>query len=821
MNPYTWLQLSCRTCCGIRPRRKAGPRNKCGVTTILWGWMLLFCIFPPLHCFAQERPIPRVLMALYDSRDESSPRATQIHRFLEMPANHLGYDIHYHDINVVPLPPLGDDVAGIVLWLNIGDEVPDAEHYLAWLEHARVQDKKIILIENAGINERHHKNPELVHRWNAVLNYIGVQDEDRWNEITYHAAVEHSDSMIGFEHRVGPVLPPFPSIHATADQVTSHLRLRVSDVGQDETFDLVTTGAHGGFIAPGYALFEDEEKLDISGQEDTRTLWIVNPFLFLRTALGDELGAVPDVTTLYGRRIFYSHIDGDGWNNVSEVLPYQDRKAISAEVVYNEILRPYNDFPFNVALITADIDPECYGVEGSERMARNIFALPNVEPSSHTYSHPLFWEFFEHYNPESEKPFLKDYPPRPKNKFSVVESIKSTLSKDEWQEKAFASSSAARTYSADAAPKPIKRGKNEESVEEVLKKNYPTPRSYACSPFNLEQEISGSIRTINALSPKDKQVRLVQWSGNTHPFEAAIALTRKEGKLNINGGDSRFDEEYPSYTCVAPIGVQIGNERQIYSSNSNEDTYTNLWTERFFGYRYLKTTVQNTENPLRVSAFNMYFHIFSGEKQASLSAIKENLAFARTQEIIPITASHYAAIADGFYTARISQISNSSWHVSRRGELQTLRFDNAAGRSVDLSASRGVLGQRYIQHNLYVSLDPALQDAVITLKANAHKDMLPEEETPYLIDSRWEVQNFQIATHDGWSFTTQGYGAGNMRWKVPPKREYLLTVTSSHDKKPISTEKHVMSDNDGVLSFALDQEKEPVSLEIAVRAAAR
>ena len=46
----------------------------------------------------------------------------------------------------------------------------------------------------------------------------------------------------------------------------------------------------------------------------------------------------------------------------------------------------------------------------------------------------------------------------------------------------------------------------------------------------------------------------------------------------MNGGDLRFDSEYSSVAYVAPLARTVGREHQIYSVNSNENTYTNGWT---------------------------------------------------------------------------------------------------------------------------------------------------------------------------------------------------------------------------------------------------
>ena len=48
---------------------------------------------------AQEPiPVKREILALYDGAQESEADYTRIHRFAEMPLNHLGFILRFHDI---------------------------------------------------------------------------------------------------------------------------------------------------------------------------------------------------------------------------------------------------------------------------------------------------------------------------------------------------------------------------------------------------------------------------------------------------------------------------------------------------------------------------------------------------------------------------------------------------------------------------------------------------------------------------------------------------------------------------------------------------
>lgn len=755
--------------------------------------LIIFALLAALPGLAiAERPMPRTLVALIDARDESTPRMTHTHRFLEMPANYLGFDIHYYPVNQ-ELPPLTGDIAGIVLWFNIGSEVPNPVAYLDWLEKAQGQGKKIIILENGGIGEEQLKDPVVLEKWNRVLSNLGLEKGKNWIPITYKSRIDRLDkSMVGFERELGPVLPAFTDTHAITGRAESHLRVFIESE-EPLSYDLVVTGPGGGYVAENYAMYHLVE-----GEDAKLIQWIVNPFLFLSQALNEEHFPVPDTTTLNGRRIFYSHIDGDGWNNITEIVAYNQNKTLSAEVIKKEIFEPYGDFAFSVGLITAEADPDCFGVPDSERVAREIYALPNVEATSHTHSHPLYWHYFADYTPEKEKPLLERYPEPPA--LSLFDDRrKGQLSEEEWAH----AKPAKRPRVAEA---PL--GRNDVTEAEALEE-YHTPRSYACTPFSIEDEISGSVKRIEKLLPPGKKVTMVQWSGDTSPFEPMLKAAREAGLYNMNGGDSRFDRDYPSYSYVSPVGIQIGGERQIYSSNSNENTYTNLWTGPFFGFRNLQITLENTEHPRRVKPANVYFHMYSGQKEASLGALKENMNYAASQPFIPVRASTYAAIANGFYSAQVSKEQENSWLIRNRGHLQTLRLDDADKLTVDLAASHGVLGWRHVQGSLYVALDPAVKDVRLTVTP------LPAETAfPYLVESSWIIESL-IAEAQSLAFTSHGYGKGVMAWQMPHPGHYVVTATREGEPSAIFTQTFETKER-GLLTFSMPSLSTGVPLTINI-----
>lgn len=800
----------------------------------------------PQQAQAQEhvQPIARTLLGVYSGKDSASLRDSLIHSYLEMPANHLGFHFRYTDVDA-SLPALDADVRGIVVWLTAGQTVQDPIALIDWLETAMDAGKKIILIENFGITDAVRADKQKMARVNRFLYKLGMQDVGTWSSLTYSSEVIYENKeMVGFELPLPKALPPYLGTSVVASRATSHLRVR-THVDPEYVSDLVITSPQGGYIAENYALFEGYPLVSMMPEKDKKAAaktakkqrnvgesapshamnampkvvsdnamgkvvtaptvqekdgakalaqtvedplvqqWYINPFLFLEAALGSADEPKPDVTTLQGKRIFYSHIDGDGWNNVSEIERYRKNRTLSSEVIYEEILKKYADLPVSVSVIAGEMDEACYGRKESADIARNIFALPHVEPASHTYTHPLFWGFFEDGDVAKEVPLLHLYPKGTK----AQRGLYSALTEDEH----------AATGWEDyfAAHPPAKTETTEEPVHTHM--DYETPRSYACAPFSVDKEIKGAVDVVNALAPAGKKVRLVQWSGDTNPFEAVLKATREAGLFNINGGDSRFDFEYPSYTSVSPIGVQVGDEIQIYSSNSNENTYTRLWTDRFYGFRYLRKTAENTESPRRVQPFNIYFHMYSGQKQASLNALDENFEFARAQDVIPIMAADFAAIAQGFYRAKIVQVAPSHWRISGRGALQTLRFDHAEERAVDMDASKGVLGYHYFQGALYVAVQPEVDVADIVLKQVKTQGYYEKASIPYLVDSNWVIKSLTVVKKS-LDFSAQGYGEMNMRWQMPAVGSYTLTISDS-DKK--IKEEAIATDAEGMLTIAV------------------
>ncbi|UCD11490.1 MAG: hypothetical protein JSU88_12745 [Nitrospinaceae bacterium] len=737
-----------------RPPRSPGRR------LIVLGLLLL--ISPVLGTAATAAPgktLERIVLALYDGEKYPDVRGTPIHRMAEMPLNHLGLKVRYHDIHQ-PMPDVAGmkGVRGVLTWFE-DDRNPNPKAFVAWAENVMKQGVRWVIFGDLGIHHDGGGKDTSIRLLNRYLARLGLHTDGRWETPTYDIRLrKKTPGMVEFERAYEGILPPFLNVRAASADAVTHLAAEWGKGGASRSA-LVITGPQGGYAQTGYTALVSEKRL----------LWLVNPFEFFRQTFATDQLPKPDTTTLSGRRIYYSHIDGDGWRNRTEIEVYSGK--LSTEVILKEAIEPYSDLPVTVSAIAGDLDPEWYGSEAARAAARKIFALDQVEAATHTYSHPFDWNYFgDSYNPLEEwRDFWSQQP-----------------ASHHWRDR--------YPKGAASAPKPDLAGQAEP-------REYPTPRAYGNFPFDLKQEIGGSVRALDPLLPPGKQVELILWTGDTWVSEAALREASRLGLKNLNGGDTRLDHEFPSCGWVSPIGVALGGGLQIYASASNENNYTHLWQDRFYGFRHLHQTLENTESPRRLKPMNIYYHMYSGQKEASLRALLDNLNYARAANVAPVSASHYAAIAEGFYSTELISMGASEWRVKNRGRLNTLRFDDASGKAVDFEHSHGVVGQRHYQGSLYVALDADAREPVVALKGHPANNRYATSARPYLLEGRWEVRGLSYPRGALAQFTARGYGKGTMRWKVPHPGMYQVRIEKEGGWKSSITAK---AGDDGLLSFTVD-----------------
>ncbi len=728
---------------------------------------------PALEIEFSGRPVKRDILALYDGRRERQPHETRIHKFAEMPLNFLGYRIEYVDVNRrLPDPAALGRYRGVLTWFV--EPLRQPEVVVAWLDQATARGlRHVVLGEVAPPGGDWLKAPI-----NRLLSRLGLESTGEFVELTYRAKVaEFSQEMIGFERPLDKVLPGFPIMRQKGPDTESHLTIEVTTGGARKTSAVVVTGPGGGFASHDFTI-HFEPNTD-------RVRWMLNPFAFFKRAFGEERFPIPDPTTVSGRRLYFSHIDGDGWNNQSQIQGYREAQRTAADVILREAIQPYPDLPVTVGLIAGDIERELGGNPAGRTIAREIFALPHVEVGSHTYTHPYAWHFFEAYDRDEELRRVEQYIPPD---LTTRERFTRGVMKLAGQE-----------------PQSDRYDRFVAGTDDL-------PRTYLRKPFDLEREVAGALQVSEGLAPPGKRAKAYLWSGDTTPFPGAIKAVRDAGARNINGGDSRLDREYPSVAYVPPISRPAGRERQIYAGNSNENTYTNDWTGPFHGFFMLEHTLANTEKPRRLKPFNLYYHMYSGEKDAALASVRHFLDAARSGLVTPVTASHYAAIAEDFFSAEIEQVDLFSWAITNRGEMQTVRFDDADQLAIDVLRSVGVIGSRRVGSTIHVALDRAVDRAVVTLRSRSGSgaEAATSSTPPSLVEGRWLLSGM-AREGCGFSVDAQGYGPGDMTWRVPPRQAYK--VSALRNGQLLSQETR-WAEADGTFRIRLDLSAiEPVKLK--------
>jgi hypothetical protein len=600
-------------------------------------FLLLSCVASlagPVGAQTDGGLVPRKILAIYDSRDEPELAYAGLHRSAQMVLEHLGCVVTYWDVaGPVPLPSHADmaQYRGVIvqLWRK---EQPRAAELIEWLVAEVKAGRKLVMTGTLWpVKDTLTKSEipeELLNRYKAA---IGFDTNDYYTENPALLEYAHKNKMaVDYERRL-PINPPLhPSMHAIRAPTETIISVRRKGMPQSESPVAAITKSGGVLLEP-YFLYRKPNS-------DFKQ-WYIDPFYFFEKAFDLKDLPRPDVSTISGRRAWYNHLDGDALLSVSRIK----KGEYCGAVLRDRLFKKY-DLPFTVSVIVCEVDPGALGREEVVKLAKSIFALPNVEPASHTFSHPFDWA------------------------------------------------------AALAA------GKGEQVAPDKGKLPYGHFLNVPNYQFSLKKEINYAADYIDKhLAPPGKKCSVVLWSGNCLPPEEAIGLVEELGIAQMNGGDTIFDSLNPSLSGVAPLVLQVGNRFQVYTSMANENIYTNLWTGPFWGQRRVVQTFERTGKPRRLRPMNIYFHFYAGERLAALNALKHAIKWAQNTPHSPIYASQYYRMVQGFLKAAFKELPGGGYEVSGYGDMRTVRFDRTS-RKVDLAKSKNVQGFNYHGGSLYVHL---------------------------------------------------------------------------------------------------------------------
>ena len=323
--------------------------------------------------------MPRKILMIQNVADsEFDLDKTSALNFGTMPLNYLGYTVEYLDARR-PLPDytLTGRYAGIVVWLDKTAGI-EGNVLSAWLKKQISDGNRVVVLgeNNFLFSSDFAKN-------------IGLQ-LDAVITRTSRLHVSQRDPLIGFESEPFLDRASFFSLHAIGG---TPLLTLADEHGNSQ--EVVALTPWGGYALTSNILVERPRIWRKPGDEDDgkNLRWVINPIDFLRRALNLPDMPVPDVTTESGRRLLMVHMDGDGFANKAEFpgSPY------AAEVLRDRILKKYL-LPATISVIQGEVAADGLYPALSpvlEKIARDIFALPQVEIASHSYSHPFSWRKVE------------------------------------------------------------------------------------------------------------------------------------------------------------------------------------------------------------------------------------------------------------------------------------------------------------------------------------------------------------------------------------------------------------------------------------------
>jgi hypothetical protein len=276
-----------------------------------------------------------------------------------------------------------------------------------------------------------------------------------------------------------------------------------------------------------------------------------------------------------------------------------------------------------------------------ENVAKDIFALPNVQLASHTYSHPFRW-----------------------------------MKEDEDR---------LRLLKA-----PLNLSLRPDADQGAL---------------TADREVKGSVDYVNKLLPKGKRVELLLWSGNCRPGPDSLASVRASGVEAMNGGNTIISKRWHGNASIAPRTTMMGDELQIYAPAQNEMFYTDDWrSSSLGGFANVIETFKLTGSPRRLKPVDIYYHFYSGERGDAFSALLKVYNWAVNEPLHSITALDYVRSVKDAREAKISKTNERTWSINCQGSLQELRIPKDLGYPV-VGNNSNILGWndegpwRYIHTN--------------------------------------------------------------------------------------------------------------------------
>ncbi len=563
-----------------------------------------FVTTPDLYgtSLAPVRPVARKIAVLYgrvvDTESGGSrywPVDTWIAQCLQMPLEWMGYEVEYLDAMAGPLPELDASYAGMA-FDPFNEWPPEVQKsVLQWMAARKDKSLPILVLGKIPFEDRFAA---------AFGKLLGMEIDVRTRStLNQPAGFETVDSPVlkgEVPLRMIPYNYPVIKAPSGADVLVS-AKFTVPGSSVVNTFDAVFTAPWGGMALFPFLRFE---------RPDNVTLWGIDPFAFLEKALRTTPFPAPDPTTRDGLRLFFSHVDADGFSNISAVDPAK----LTAEVIRDEI---YKKYP--VPITSSVIESEVRGYlkrqkPGDDKrlmeVAREIFALPNIHIASHTYSHPFFW--------------------MPDDKTETLYEVQSLVLGDQYD-------------MGKINPEREIKGSIDFIRRELAPPGKPVDLilwSGNCRPGPEALAVSDGMSVEN-LNGGDTVISRMR------PTLSAVA------PLSMKWGDH--------------LQINAAVQNEMLFTNGFQGP-------RWGGYVNVIQTFERTESPRRLKPVNIYFHMFMADRMESLNSLRTVFDWAMAQPLQATTASEYTRIVRQTHSAAIFSAGPESWIVVHGPDLRTFRI---------------------------------------------------------------------------------------------------------------------------------------------------
>lgn len=574
---------------------------------------------------------------------------------LQMPGEYLGLEFFYHNINNEGVPnPLTSRFKAIVVDNNM--EIPTSmeQDILDWLIKEKNNGKKIIIWGKPPFTLGSVRT-----QFMREFGFIGSGD---FIPITSKIDIAYQGSDFNFESKSIPSISDFMDLRAPLGSEKSLVLRSTGEDGNPIEFHPAFYADWGAFVYINEAVFRIGEEMHS---------WCLNPFLFLSKSLDIPNWPVPDVTTQNGLRLFYSHIDGDGFRNLSTISPGMR----SSQAIYEKIIKKY-PYPYTCSIIESEIRAQIEGQDANEEqdliaIAREIFSNPKVEAASHTYSHPFYWKAEDGITGGYESQILPLKPMAGYNGIDIQKEIHNPI-----------------RFIEDFL---LPEGKK---VEIVL-------WSGNC---RIPADALKMTKTMGVKNMNGGQTIISR--NNPSLLRVAPKCRETYGELQIHNA--------------------VQNENVFRKSWKKNGVIPSTY---YAGFENVLQTFKYTEMPRRLKPINVYYHWYSGDNWASVKALETVMDWCMKQRLSPVTASEYADIVEDSRETRIYMQSPETWVVTNGGKCRTFRFED--GNMVpDLHKSENVTGYSFINGKLYVATGLNTNSKIV-LTQNPRQHAYVENATGY------------------------------------------------------------------------------------------